>query len=620
MAHRKGNSSSRLQPVPPRGQTDHDLQSSEDEAPGRARSNEKSEEAIPRSLRGLSLLDILNCGQGREDARTFSGWGLGVDPSKPPNASFAHQSGSKTEVFACPFLQHSRSKYGTWEGCRQPYQTLASSTLHIRTCKSKIERGGISCFRQDDGNRFEKSMVTAETLVEISKTEKQTNTGSRSVAQRWMHIFGIIFPEEHPPSPYFDFNADEGPSYVLSGMPTSKQGKLFSHTSHPDMGQQKSVIGTKICMPKSGPPTAVRSLHRERLNSETLPKLRVLLKLHQEAIQNTVAFLRHHAHSEENDAKGKNTDQNGSASQSLKRKGGAQIQTRTIPARQKSHVPQRHPYPRVQQSCLPVPSINIVLSGNRFQNCVGPGWRSVSKVKEHLFRRHKAQEHRCLRCGDSFDDIGSLKAHMRELIACPLRELTSPEGMDAETQARVRSKKGQKNLNEFQRWTELYKILFPGEKIPVPYYTRCAPTFQDTDNDACNADLLLSMAEIVDTQLQDKVFETSSRSLSSDIFTVQESQVIVKNAYNAIVKPFADTISADHMPDLDTMLAEAWVSPNEINNPQSTDSMRSSNTMTNNACLSREWDTIGYPQDVGSTMLERPVGKSPSEWWIDVAF
>ncbi|KAK7987011.1 Zn2/Cys6 DNA-binding protein [Apiospora saccharicola] len=580
MAHRKGNSSSRLQPVPPRGQTDHDLQSSEDEAPGRARSNEKSEEAIPRSLRGLSLLDILNCGQGREDARTFSGWGLGVDPSKPPNASFAHQSGSKTEVFACPFLQHSRSKYGTWEGCRQPYQTLASSTLHIRTCKSKIERGGISCFRQDDGNRFEKSMVTAETLVEISKIEKQTNTGSRSVAQRWMHIFGIIFPEEHPPSPYFDFNADEGPSYVLSGMPTSKQGKLFSHTSHPEeMGQQQSVISTKICMPKSGSPTAARSLHRERFNSETLPRLRVLLKLYREAIQNTVAFIRRHAQSEDTDTKGKSTDLNGPASQSLKRKGvhhtgsanGNHGQSPNDnkgsdtdedddsrpPKAPRAEAPSTSEDPRELLAC---PFYQHCPERYQVKNCVGPGWRLVSKV--------------------------------------------NPEGMDAETQAR----------------TELYKILFPKEKIPVPYYTRCAPTFQDTDNDACNADLLLSMAEIVDTQLQDKVFETSSRSLSSDIFTVQESQAIVKNAYNAIVKPFADTISADHMPDLDTMLAEAWVSPNAINNPQSTDSTRSSNTMTNNACLSREWDTIGYPPDVGSTMLERPVGKSPSEWWIDVAF
>ncbi|KAK8121707.1 hypothetical protein PG984_010377 [Apiospora sp. TS-2023a] len=675
MAHRKDSSSTPLPSVPAQGQPDDDLQSPENVAPSRTRANERSDEEIPRRLRGLSLLEILNVSNKSEDAHILSELGLGVGLLEPPNTGVPHQSRSATELFACPFLQHNRTKFGTWKGCQSPYYTISSirdvisaqvtyiiyqyiltgctgSTLQIHTCKSEIKFasvvaiflhlprdclstgvGGISCFRQDDGNRFKKSLVTAETLVDISKIEAHTNTGSISAAQRWRLIFGIIFPEEDIPSPYFDFNADESPSYVLSGMPTSKQGQRFTQTSRPEeMKQKKSVIVTKICMPKSGPPTAIRNLHRERFDSVALPKLGVFLKLHREAIKNTVAFIRRHAQSEDADTKGKSTDPDGSASQSLKRKGvhhmgSANGKHGQSPNDNKEsdtdeEGDSRPPkVPRAEAACvsedpkelLACPFYQHCPERYQVKNCVGPGWRSVSKVKEHLFRRHKAQEHRCLRCGDSFDDISSLKAHMRELIACPLRELTKPEGMDGETQARVRSKKGQKHLSEFQRWTELYKVLFPGEKIPVPYYSRCAPSFQNTDNDACDTNLLLLMAETVDTQLQDKVFETSSRNLSTDTLTVQDSQAIVKNAYNNIMKPFSDTISAEYMPNLDMILAEVWESPSEMSSSQAANSLGPSHTMASNAISPGEWNTTTCPQYTESTMLERPVG-------VDVAF
>ncbi|KAK8064513.1 hypothetical protein PG994_007151 [Apiospora phragmitis] len=484
------------------------------------------------------------------------GWAraLGIESFEPPDTDSAHHRMQATELFACPFLQHDRTRHCNWDGCQHPYYSISSIKQHIedahmekdnRFCfrcgeifgclKELAEHGhgGISCFRQDNGICFEKDVVTAEMLVEISRIEESTNNGPSPDAQKWRLVFQVIFPEEVIPSPC---------KHLL--LP-----QLNTYTSRPkEMDQQKFDGSSKNDRSDPGSLAGTVNPHNEKYDSVNLSKLRVFLKLHREAIQSTVALITRQAQIGENDTRGNNNDSDpsGSVPQSLKRKGVQNTGNANGKYQKSPDDDQGSDTDGEDESRSPkVPR-------------AGAAWGLVGG-REHLFRRHKAHEHRCLRCGDSFEDIRSLKAHMRELIACPLRELTNPEGIDG----------------------------------------RYTPSFQDTDCEPCNTDYLLSMADIVDSQLQDRVFESCNRDHSSESPMIHDEQAIVRNAYNAIVKPFADIISADYIPDLDFMLAEAWQPLEGATTRQATSGPEPNKTVqpSSSASLRREWDLGSWTWD-----------------------
>ncbi|RGP79828.1 hypothetical protein FLONG3_2008 [Fusarium longipes] len=112
------------------------------------------------------------------------------------------------------------------------------------------------------------------------------------------------------------------------------------------------------------------------------------------------------------------------------------------------------------------------------RSCVGPGWNSVHRVKEHVFRSHRLPEHRCLRCFKAFESAKTLSEHSRSSVLCEVQSGTAQEeGIDAsqEKQLHIRAKKNNaashvKTVEE-NRWNDMYKIIFPNEEQPSsPYY------------------------------------------------------------------------------------------------------------------------------------------------------
>ncbi|KAK4038176.1 hypothetical protein C8A01DRAFT_37881 [Parachaetomium inaequale] len=101
------------------------------------------------------------------------------------------------------------------------------------------------------------------------------------------------------------------------------------------------------------------------------------------------------------------------------------------------------------------------------KTCCGPGWDDVHRVKEHVYRRHSLKNF-CPRCFEHFDKPDLLKKHQRADVPCKLRE-KSPGGIteEQEKQLRMRAKS---NCSEEDRWEEMYRSIFPGEKVPSPYY------------------------------------------------------------------------------------------------------------------------------------------------------
>ncbi|KAI1877478.1 hypothetical protein JX265_003486 [Neoarthrinium moseri] len=190
--------------------------------------------------------------------------------------------------------------------------------------------------------------------------------------------------------------------------------------------------------------------------------------------------------------------------------------------------------------------------------CVGPGWWKVSKVKEHLFRKHTLLKHQCYRCGDPFDDIGSLKAHCRLIIACPLKEVPVVEGMDAEMQDKVRSKKGQSKLTELQKWNDLYQTLFPKEGIPMPYYSQRSQSFQQAANQssACNeVDDVLMLGKAVDDYLPNLVREYHALS-GDEKLTFSEEKAVISEAYVSLAEPLSSSVSLENIPNFVAILDE----------------------------------------------------------------
>ncbi|KAK1453015.1 hypothetical protein CCUS01_02032, partial [Colletotrichum cuscutae] len=110
----------------------------------------------------------------------------------------------------------------------------------------------------------------------------------------------------------------------------------------------------------------------------------------------------------------------------------------------------------------------------RKKECSGPGWESVHRLKEHLYRRHERPPFQCSRCCKWFDKQSALDWHLRVDQLCEIinesdlsREFKF--GPDAKSRLKVKSSLKQ---TEAERWKAVYRILFDvrEDEIPTPYY------------------------------------------------------------------------------------------------------------------------------------------------------
>ncbi|KAK3486985.1 hypothetical protein B0T13DRAFT_407999 [Neurospora crassa] len=111
------------------------------------------------------------------------------------------------------------------------------------------------------------------------------------------------------------------------------------------------------------------------------------------------------------------------------------------------------------------------------KTCCGPGWDSVHRVKEHIYRRHSLKN-TCPRCYDQFKTDDDLKRHQRAETPCRLRKDNVPEVITDEQDKKLHAR-AKAGLSEEDKWNDMYCIIFPGpagSKIPSPYYDTSTPT------------------------------------------------------------------------------------------------------------------------------------------------
>ncbi|KAI2471522.1 hypothetical protein F4781DRAFT_440155 [Annulohypoxylon bovei var. microspora] len=110
----------------------------------------------------------------------------------------------------------------------------------------------------------------------------------------------------------------------------------------------------------------------------------------------------------------------------------------------------------------------------KHRSCAGPGWASLHRLKEHLYRAHRLPKHTCPRCNEPFEDAKDLGDHLRAEDLCEKLDPVPTQGIDEATEAKLKvRKKNGPGMTDEQRWGEIYMILFPKANpsaLPTPYY------------------------------------------------------------------------------------------------------------------------------------------------------
>jgi hypothetical protein len=96
-------------------------------------------------------------------------------------------------------------------------------------------------------------------------------------------------------------------------------------------------------------------------------------------------------------------------------------------------------------------------------------------LKEHLYRRHAPFPNECLRCNDRFETNAELSNHLRNNANPCETQTRANHGDEArftpDQERRLRARKKHSPKTEEEKWTEVFRVLFPHEnRIPSPYY------------------------------------------------------------------------------------------------------------------------------------------------------
>ncbi|KAI1128480.1 hypothetical protein F5Y10DRAFT_175176 [Nemania abortiva] len=105
--------------------------------------------------------------------------------------------------------------------------------------------------------------------------------------------------------------------------------------------------------------------------------------------------------------------------------------------------------------------------------CMKGAWKSIHRLKEHLYRVHLLPKHCCPRCNLCFENDKELQVHLRADEPCKKSRIAPEEGIDQDTERKLRERKRHNSgQTETQRWNDIYLLLFPGadrNAIPSPY-------------------------------------------------------------------------------------------------------------------------------------------------------
>ncbi|KAK4652835.1 hypothetical protein QC762_512940 [Podospora pseudocomata] len=97
--------------------------------------------------------------------------------------------------------------------------------------------------------------------------------------------------------------------------------------------------------------------------------------------------------------------------------------------------------------------------------CAVRSWGTISRLKEHLYRRH--YKIHCQRCKQMFGDFKELQGHEMSPQGCELVPGPPPCDISTLQEKQLKSRKhNARRKTDEEKWVEIYQLLFPNEEIP----------------------------------------------------------------------------------------------------------------------------------------------------------
>ncbi|KLP12718.1 uncharacterized protein LW94_6571 [Fusarium fujikuroi] len=213
---------------------------------------------------------------------------------------------------------------------------------------------------------------------------------------------------------------------------------------------------------------------------------------------------------------------------------------------------------------------------SHWKSCCWPGWTSVHRVKEHIYRRHRLPRFRCNRCRQDLKSAFNLNEHLRADTICERQsEEPEEEGINEEQERllRIRKRKNGKarQVTEEEKWVEMYKILFPDDDpVPSPYPELCSLQIEQPEQDIeqAGANLLDSFEDYARREFSVRMrprIENLVDGLMEQTFTSQTITDIATNVLKDIMESFR---KGKRKPDRGYSVSRRRRSPSRSPNPQ----------------------------------------------------
>lgn len=182
--------------------------------------------------------------------------------------------------------------------------------------------------------------------------------------------------------------------------------------------------------------------------------------------------------------------------------------------------------------------------------CVGPGWLTVHRLKEHLYRRHMLPIH-CYRCREVFPSDRLLQLHSRSEARCAVRDGATPgaqelEGIDAAQERLLRSRR-RTDKSEEDKWRDVFRICFPADapdSVPTPWFElppACGGAGPAASPDAAESDIA-RYEEFLRRELPRRVRGELEVRIEAELSPVEES---LKRQLVDIVRDMQQRLFAD---------------------------------------------------------------------------
>ncbi|KAK0634409.1 hypothetical protein B0T17DRAFT_611427 [Bombardia bombarda] len=184
----------------------------------------------------------------------------------------------------------------------------------------------------------------------------------------------------------------------------------------------------------------------------------------------------------------------------------------------------------------------------KYRPCMGPGFKSIQRLKEHLKRAHSPVQ--CERCYEIFPGtikerpacLSRLAEHRKMDISCERGDPANKEGIDEAQWAALERQNRKKNqeIHRLEKWNEIWDVLFPGVKRPEnPWHDIVVP-FQSSSYGEDFAKLFVSMMEhkVRQGDIDEKAFKTVQEVMSS------VAQKAFKTYVNIHGNPLTETTSS----------------------------------------------------------------------------